>query len=324
MQVIQSFNSYTVSLFSGATSGGKASPAGVSPGPASYFAPAAQTEMTGVYTDPGVAQVVGPAILSDSTQRILDTIHSLANNEMKTIGATFRQMAEVDLQRVPENNLPESARYTDLTYGEKQKLSDETRDAGFLELKLSIYSKLATQGAAGLKGTGSFLFGEKYVNMTDAELVAYQINALVDRQIESIEKTIEMSQNEDFVILSDGTPDPTGQVAAMTEEERTTLRDDLLAQRMAEYERGALHVNVTVFASTHAANYDKTYKTLNMASGETVVNAANTAVFDEAWELSERNKEFFQKLLVGDSDHVRDNIELLGIYAEEYIKDATS
>ncbi len=323
MQVSQSVNSYTLSLFQGASSGEKSNLAAAQPGPASYFAPADNTSLPGIYADPRVAQGT-PARMSDATMRILDTIHSIVSNELKTIGATFRQMAEVDLEFEPEEKLPEDTRIRDLTSEQVGRLSADTRDAARLELQLSLYTTLATQGGVTPKGFGFILFGEKYVEMNDAELAEHQINALVDNQIKAIKMTLELSKSEEFIRFSAGTGIPTDVTGPLTDEELATLRSDLLAERRAQYQRGELNVNVTVFASTHAANYDKTYKTFDMASGETVVNEANTAAFDEAWEFSERKKEAFHRLLVGDSDFVRDNIERLGIYAEEYIKDATS
>ncbi len=323
MQVSQSLNSYTLSLFQGAASGATVEPSVGPPGPASRFAPAETTEMTGIYSDPRIGPT--PAVaFSETTQRILDTIHSLINNELETIGATFRQMVETDLEFEPEDKLPESTKYTDLTNEQMRGLSEETRDAGLLELKFSIISALATQDAASLKGAGSILFGEKYVEMSTEELVEYQINTLVDGQIGAIKKAVEMSRGEDFITFSEGTRDPTGVVDSMTEEEVEILRSDLLAQRRAEYKRGELDFNINVFASTHAANYDKIHKTLNMATGETVVNEANTVVFDEAWELSARKKASFQRLLIGEGEFFEDNLERLGVYAEEYLRDIAS
>ncbi|WP_227270387.1 hypothetical protein [Roseobacter weihaiensis] len=313
MQVNQSVNSYAVSLFQGAA---KAHQSAFPARPASYFTPATQTDMIGTYSDPRMAQAA-PVALSESTQRILDNIRSLIGNELKTINTTYRQMAEEDIGRP----LPQSVKHSDFTIGERMSLSKETRSAENFKTSFAVRSEFATLDPSNLKGS-SFLIGEKFLEMTDAELAEYAINNLVEGQVKSTQRAIEMSQSDEFAKLSDGTKKPTGPVAKMTDEEVETMRSDLLAKWTDAYNRGEIELNLQVFASVHAFNYDKIYKTLDLGTGDTSVNAQNAVTFDKAWEFSEARKASMERSLTGIGGS--QFLDRLGDYAEEYLKDATS
>lgn len=316
MQVSQSMNAYTASLFQGAIIEQTASQPAAKTGPASYFAPAVQTELSGIYSDPRIA-LADPVALSDSTKRILDKINSLINNELKTISTTYHKMAEADTGR----ELPENPKYSDFTTEERMSLSEETRSAERFKTSFGIWSHIATMDPSNLKGRG-FMIGEQFLDMTETELAEKTISGFVNTQIQAAQRVIEMTRSDEFATFSDGTENPTGPVHAMTPEEVETMRSDLLAKWTDAYDRGEINLTLQVFSSGHAVNYDKAYKTLNMATGDFIVTTENSVVFDEAWEFSEARKTTMERLMtgVGGSQF----LDGLGEYAEEYLKDLSS
>lgn len=340
MQVNQPNNSYTVSLFQTAQVNNPAARSGVAPGPASVFSPGINTDMTGVYLDPRVA-LIAPATLSQKTQDILSTIQALISNELQAIGATFREMAGVDLELEPDEALPKATQIIDLEPGQNRLLSDQTKDAGWSEMKFSLNAKLASVTAEQLSGTRAFIFGEQYVGMSEEELVDVRLNAMVDSQMAAIKTTLDMARSDEFQRYAANGEMPTTVGAPLSEADFETMRADLLAKRQDEYRRGELRLQVEVFSSFHAANYEKSYATLDTDGAGLIVRPENGAAFDTAWTMSDQDKETFGRMFDGiavvDGELVLDpekdmasyerGLDFLEKYGDiglEYLRDARS
>ncbi len=300
MQINNTITTYTTSLFQ---SSGVNDPAGqpsAASDQASVYSAGTGIDMTGFYTDPRVTSV-SPATLSQQTQDVLDTIHSLGNNELKAITAKFREMATEELGLQPNEALPENITLSDLETEQRQALSGETRDVGQMQKRLDFFAFLATQTAENLSTSRAIVFGEQYMNMSEEELVDDQINKMVDRQMNAIKTTMDMARSQAFQDASAGVEERTELGAPMEEAELEAMRADLLAKRRDEFERGELRIRVEVFSSAHAANYGKVYATLDTDSGDgRVVQEENRVAFDENWEMPESaKKEHFARKFEG-------------------------
>ncbi|MEO3477426.1 hypothetical protein AAFO90_07090 [Phaeobacter sp. CAU 1743] len=297
MQINHTFSTYTTSLFQEPKAADPAGQPAASPGPASVFSRGVNTDMNGFYSDPRVTSV-GPATLSQKTQDILDTIRSLATNELKTIGAVFRGLANQDLELEPGQGLPEDTILPDLEPEQSQKLSDETKAAGLLQMKFNLQLSLAPQGAEMLSNARSIVIGEQYVGMTEEELIDHQINAMVDMQMNAIKTTFEMARSDEFGKFTGVIAERTELGEPLQEDNLEAIRADLLAKRRDEFQRGELRLQVDVFSSVHAANYDKGYATLDTAEEGLVVQPENVA-FDADWTMSEARQSQFTRMFDG-------------------------
>ncbi|MEX5597940.1 hypothetical protein [Pseudophaeobacter sp. C1-32P7] len=298
MQINNTFSTYTTSLFQEPKAADPAGQPAASPGPASVFSRGVSTDMTGVYSDPRVTSV-GPATLSRKTQDVLEKIQSLVRNELETIGAVFRGLANQDLELEPGEGLPEDTILSDLELEQSQKLSDDTKAAGLLQMKFSLQSSLASQGAEMLSNARSILFGEQYVGMTEEELIDHQINAMVDMQMNAIKTTFEMARSDEFGQFAGDATERTELGEPLQEDDLAAIRADLLAKRRDEFQRGELRLQVDVFSSVHAANYDKGYATLDTAGEGLVVQPENGVAFDADWTMSEARQSQFTRMFDG-------------------------
>ncbi|WP_299965608.1 hypothetical protein [uncultured Roseobacter sp.] len=275
-----------------------ADPFATAPGPASVLSSAVITDMAGVYADPRVAPTVSAA-LSQKTLDILNRIQSLISNELETVGASFREMVAVDLELEPDEALPEETTIRDLTDAQRRALSEDTHDAGWLEIKFGLTARLASLDAEQLGGVRAFMFGEQYVGMSEEELADARINQMVDAQISMIRNTMGMAREEAFQRYAATTETPTALGDPLSDADFDAMRADLLAKRRDEFQRGELRLQVEVFASVHAANYEKTYATLDTADAGLVVKPENGVAFDEGWVMSERDKQFYGRMFEG-------------------------
>lgn len=295
MQVNQSINTYTAALFQGARTSETSTQQNVSPGPASVFSSGVNSGPTGVYTDPHVA-LIAPATLSQKTQDILDTIQSLIANERKAVSDTVREMVTVDLELEPEEALPENFNIFDLSGSQYRGLSRETKDAGWFELKFAIVSGLASMDAEKLSGMRSIALGEQYVGMTEEELVDSQINTMVDMQISMIKQTFEMARSQEMQRYATDVQIPTNLGEPLSEEGYADMRDDLLAKRRDEFQRGELRIQAEFYASSHALNYGKAYAKLDTGGTGVTITEENGVVYDNDWALSDRKKQMFSRM----------------------------
>lgn len=292
--------------------------------PASYYAPADNFSLTGVYADPATSQG-SVSVLSDSTLAVLDRIQAIIDRDLALLESNYHRRVVEELEHELEIELPEDFDVESLTDSERQILSQETKDLGKLPGELQIPAHLATLDAAKLKGSKTFYFGEKFVNMSNEEVIDYTLEKLVETQVRAVQKTISMTQTDTFIENTKEGDQPGRQMETLSEQEVEAMRSDLLAQRKREYERGELDIEINIFSSAHAANYGKVYKTINTGTGEVVENPQNSVEFDADWEFSESKGRALARLFndPGIAKQLQDRGSF-GAYFDEYKKDIQS
>lgn len=286
MQVNPASTTYTLSLFQ---------PASVStgpdlPGPASRYVPGDAVSMSGLYEAPKPLALV--AQLSEATQTALDKINALVSSELVAVRDTYRAQVkeEIDVE-LPSDFGPWAVRGR-----ARLKLSDETRDIAPMIDRFTMNASIATADAKRWANGTSFLFGEQYIGMSEAELVDYRINAMVDMQMGAIARTFELARSDTFQQYAGQVEVPTALGDPMSEMDMTAMRADLLAKRRDEFNRGELTIRVEVYSSMHAANYEKTYATLDTSGPGLTVTAENAVAFEPDWTMSARDKQTFGRM----------------------------
>lgn len=252
----------------------------------------AQTaDMSGFYSAPTVSTVQQP-VLSEQTQKVLDTIASLVANEVAAVNRGTKALWSSQLGR----DIPLDTDCTDLSVQDRMLMGSMGREANRannLNNDLSISASLA--GEMNLKGRG-FIGPDARMDMSRDELIQDTTNGMVSHQINHIKRAFEMAADPEVQALMKDLDVPT-KVPAWTEELDQTVRADLTAKRWDEFERGEMEMTIEIYSSPHAMNYGEAYKALDMRTGEMTVNEANRTEFNEVWELSDSRKANYAKWL---------------------------
>lgn len=284
MLVNQSLTTATLSLFRPQPTAAD-QPAKISTEPLRM---AKTADMSGFYSAPTVTTVQEP-VLSEQTQKVLDTIASLVANEGAAINRGTKAIWSSQLGR----DIPLDTKYDDLSIEDQMSMDGDARRANHLSEEFRITAYLAGADETPLKGIT--YFGQK-MDMSREELIEDTINRAVDSQVNNMRSLFAMAADPEVQALMTDLEIPTD-VPEWTDELEQTVRADLTAKRWAEFERGEMEMTVTIYSSTHAANYGEAYKVLDMRTGEMTVNEANRTEFNEAWELSDSRKANYAKWL---------------------------
>jgi hypothetical protein len=122
---------------------------------------------------------------------------------------------------------------------------------------------------------------------------------MVDMQMNAIKTTFEMARSDEFGQFAGDATERTELGEPLQEDDLAAIRADLLAKRRDEFQRGELRLQVDVFSSVHAANYDKGYATLDTAGEGLVVQPENGVAFDADWTMSEARQSQFTRMFDG-------------------------
>ncbi len=184
MLVNQSLTTATLSLFRPQATSAE-QPAKISSEPSRM---AKTADMSGFYSAPTVATVPDP-VLSEQTQKVLDTIASLVANEVAAVNRGTKALWSSQ----PGRDIPLDTDWTDLSVQDRMLMGSMGREANRadnLNNDFSISASLA--GEMNLKGRG-FIGPGARMDMSRDELIEDTIDGMVTHQINHIKRAFEMA-----------------------------------------------------------------------------------------------------------------------------------
>ncbi|WP_411351133.1 hypothetical protein PNH50_11530 [Leisingera aquaemixtae] len=265
---------------------------------ASLYQPGQTITDPAAYSAPAALSLVLP----ERTQAALDRIQSIIDNEQVNLRKNLLQSITEDLSHgldeKQKQELAEELKSLKLSNFSQhdfpgKQFSEKTLDAKQLMSRLESETWEATKGLEAT--TAVAYFGQDHVEMTREELVDLTITRGVERQIKAMKRVSETTNSEQYRTLAARDGSVPRAVPPLSAEDEAAIRADLLSHRRAQYERGELNIEIKVFSSTWAANYNEPYTTISMATGQQVTNEANASTFRDEWEMTEHRKGFFRQ-----------------------------